>query len=104
MPHGPTGRIDMPMVSPTLTATRTTAWTIAEYVDTGASGVEADYSPKGRYSIAKQAASSRALRANKLIALPLLSGLGGVAVEAGGKRVLRSRWRRRKGRLNWRAA
>ena len=77
MLHGPTGRVDMPMVSPTLTATRTTAWTIAEYVDTGASGVEADYSPKGRYSIAKQAASSRALRANKLFALPLLSGLGG---------------------------
>ncbi len=46
MPHGPTGRVDMPMVSPTLTATRTTAWTITEYVDTGASGAEAGYSPK----------------------------------------------------------
>lgn len=42
----------MPMVSPTLTATRTTAWT-AEYVDTGASGAEAGYSPKDNQIIAK---------------------------------------------------
>lgn len=47
----------MPMVSPTLTATRTTVQTITEYVDTGASGGGSRLLPKGPANYSKSGLS-----------------------------------------------